>query len=201
MPGTKVVILRFGAPAVSSTGLQVAFKFATYNMLPAQLNELLEKTSPKVVLSTRRKNISKPNNLPPISKSKTSSFSDSKQKTAFPTKTSAALTQARYSEISGWEIPQFSGGDLGESQLTLRTASGIEGPESSIEIQFKTVDNEGVLLYASTRRNDIQDFLLIGLKEGSVVVWFDMGQGVQRISSGFKVVGDQWHVLAFHRTQ
>ena len=230
MPGIRVVILRFGAPAGSS-GLQVAFKLATFNMLPAELSEILSKTKPKVVLSSRRKNSdsrklkdrfsnNKNQQNQNSAKSKSSNEKSSKLKTKpkintifpskntpflsdtpFPAKTSAAMTHARYSEIGIWQTPQFSGGELGESQLTLGTASGIEGPESSIEIQFKSIDSEGVILYASTRRNDIQDFLLIGVKEGCVVVWFDMGQGVQRVSSGFKVVGDQWHVLAFHRTQ
>ena len=100
-----------------------------------------------------------------------------------------------------WTVPQFIGGELSNSYLTLKLVSGLGGTESSVSLTFKTVDKEGILLFSMSKEGK-QDFILIYLKEWRINLMIDLGKGIQKVViSKIKLLPNQFYTLNFIRIQ
>ena len=97
-----------------------------------------------------------------------------------------------------WDTPQFIGGHVIDTFLTLNTVTGISGPDSSIKLNFTTVDKQGILLYAASNQNK-KDFFLMYVRHGRVEIMFDLGMGVKKIETGTNVLDGEEHQVAFDR--
>lgn len=104
-------------------------------------------------------------------------------------------------QTQNWQIPQFIGGKIPNSYMTLQTVQGLKGSDSSITIQFKTSDKEGVLLYSDSSKKSSKDFFLIYINEGRVHVMLDLGKAVQKIVTETNVLDGRTHSVTFNRVQ
>ncbi|KAF8569324.1 hypothetical protein P879_00433, partial [Paragonimus westermani] len=92
-------------------------------------------------------------------------------------------------------LPQYSG---------LRSYTEYKGlqhtsrSETTLEITFKPVSSEGLILYQGFKDNRRGDFLAILIRAAQVEVLFDLGSGTAYLKSPTKISLNTWHTTKFY---
>ncbi|KAH8865891.1 Basement membrane-specific heparan sulfate proteoglycan core protein [Schistosoma japonicum] len=92
-------------------------------------------------------------------------------------------------------IPSYSG----HSYTEYIGLSGTSSSFTTLELQFRPIKPDGLILYEGYSHDSRGDFLAIILVNGYVVVAFDLGSGSAFLKSEDQMKLNEWHLIRFWR--
>ncbi|KAL5014686.1 hypothetical protein ScPMuIL_008956, partial [Solemya velum] len=98
-------------------------------------------------------------------------------------------------EEIAFTTPSFSG----KSYLKLREIQGAE-KDLALEIQFMTLNENGIILFSSHSPDGTGDFISLTVKDGFVEFRYDLGSGMVKLRSRYTIKLQEFHRVVARRT-